>query len=1075
MDSNGEPCYPERSRLVEEAMEAIPSSSRGQDNSTIIGGSSESSDLQEASADGSEEEEPLFGGPSQQPQQTGVLTSALDAIRREFNSVSAGTGNDRAHVLFTLNRRQAIPRFTRPSRENQDPASTSATRLNPESAPFIPGGASNVYQTSETRVYQSQREVFSPNTATTQSFINGGGPAGGSVFDRERRSKTVPKIERSSVQVIKHTLHKKGAVSAILYKHDVPGPGASDVWPDMSHANRAPPHYYRVSSFRHMALQNDYREQSKKFSKWDVPANKSESRQIPSHSTIIWPPGRVPTEIFELIAEGLSRNDIKSMRLTCREFDRHISQVLFKTVVVPFNQGIYGMLDDDLSLKHKGKQKVGEAPKPLWWANSNKDEMYSGHGIDVFRGFGRHILRFGMSFEVNEETFMNIPKKVTMNNHTSFWGDYEWPPDEYRRFCDVAGIESTADRTPRMKIAFSELTKVQELALSIDAGLGWLSGPDQSIRSLILHQPPRVFGSRRGVVDRPIQAQQELWDYVESGYQAAESDVKVATLYKIPIARLTKEQEKELILDKSQPCLPFLNPRIIDAALPHSMMSACFSPGEEHRDDPETSADGVLFSSIVAPVAYEHQGSRLLPSKLTTAQKEWLLEIGWAQRAFLSSYMLAVIDNPTIFAKVHTLNFARIADRYLAHVSRRDFWVALPALNNVTIKVIPSWREVEKNEAEIVDMVRLTPSSCLNPFYDLLNTLSVRKSIKKLTLGYAAGGEHAEGLFARNNHVLPAPILREELSFRPDGEPAKEHFLLFPYVEQLTLENCWVEPHILTKFTKHHAGHCLKTLRLNSVSLSPIPRIRGHNLPPVSPPTPTVMLSRQLETLQTQMRRAEKQPNLQQIQQILMHQEQALQHMLTNEVLQAHPQWMPLHYTAATLQTTTHIAPGNIINQLPAIPLLMPFRAGSWPWVIDQISPGYNLTHFGSTHSRAVPNLKTNLETIDFESCGYVRLKGASFDQDEIIIRQGTPSAARDFFYNRAEMLKEVMLDSSNMLLGHITSAMPADEMAILQTGWFMRFGWEDREKARAAEFDNCPPGGTGRFAGVCSAGDQVE
>ena len=114
-----------------------------------------------------------------------------------------------------------------------------------------------------------------------------------------------------------------------------------------------------------------------------------------------WPGGRVPTELFEEIAGYLNRDDIKSMRLVCREFDRHISQVIFKTVVVPFNTEIYGMLGQEKP-DLKGKKKVAVENKSLLWKNANGDDVYNGHGLDVFRGFGQHILRFGMSFEVTE-------------------------------------------------------------------------------------------------------------------------------------------------------------------------------------------------------------------------------------------------------------------------------------------------------------------------------------------------------------------------------------------------------------------------------------------------------------------------------------------------------------------------------------------------------------------------------------------------------------------------------------------------------------------------------------------------
>src|SRR6185295_2643216 len=101
---------------------------------------------------------------------------------------------------------------------------------------------------------------------------------------------------------------------------------------------------------------------------------------------------------------------------------------------------------------------------------------------------------------------------------------------------------------------------------------------------------------------------------------------------------------------------------------------------------------GILFSSAVLPTDAGQLMSPIIPANLTKAQKEWLLETEWAQRAFMSSYMLAVIDNPMTFCNVHTLNISQLSDRYIGLLSRHDFWNALPNLANVVLKIIPGWR-----------------------------------------------------------------------------------------------------------------------------------------------------------------------------------------------------------------------------------------------------------------------------------------------------------------------------------------------------------------------------------------------
>jgi hypothetical protein len=109
-------------------------------------------------------------------------------------------------------------------------------------------------------------------------------------------------------------------------------------------------------------------------------------------------------EIYHMILEHLSRDDVKALRLTCKEIEFRISNILLQTVVVPFNTEIYGMLHD---VKGKGKlSELSTLPSSgrLAWKNSGNLNVYNGHGVDVFRGFGHHIKRYGMSFEVDEGT-----------------------------------------------------------------------------------------------------------------------------------------------------------------------------------------------------------------------------------------------------------------------------------------------------------------------------------------------------------------------------------------------------------------------------------------------------------------------------------------------------------------------------------------------------------------------------------------------------------------------------------------------------------------------------------------------
>jgi hypothetical protein len=204
---------------------------------------------------------------------------------------------------------------------------------------------------------------------------------------------------------ITSVLEKKGAIAALLYHSERPQAGATDVWPDIRDRSKAPSRYYHLSD----KFSNGSRLKRRGLSVHDClrPSKmvklKLKSCQNSMTQVQGWPKERLPTEMFEEITSYLSRDDIKSMRLVSREFDKHVSQVLFRTVVVPFNTEIYGMLRQDKKPEKKGRGKVKvEVNKGLSWKNASGDDVYNGHGLDVFRGFGPHIRKYAMSFDVDE-------------------------------------------------------------------------------------------------------------------------------------------------------------------------------------------------------------------------------------------------------------------------------------------------------------------------------------------------------------------------------------------------------------------------------------------------------------------------------------------------------------------------------------------------------------------------------------------------------------------------------------------------------------------------------------------------
>ncbi|KAF3039410.1 hypothetical protein E8E12_008841 [Didymella heteroderae] len=661
-----------------------------------------------------------------------------------------------------------------------------------------------------------------------------------------------------------NTLERHGAITAMVYHATELDAEATDIWPafrnkaklpvryallDVSRENRTNKELSTFSGRPQVATQDRYnlRGQSGAPTAFTPQAMTPRCTASGSKGRPLW---QLPVELVEQIIKHLNRDDVKSLRLVSRELNNYTSQAAFKTVVVPFNTEIYGMLGQEAKPDRKGKKRAKISRPEYWWKNANGDEVYNGHGLDVFRGFGRHILKYGMSFEVNEDSLSAPPLKSITEQKTSFWGNYDWPFEEYRRFDAVAGLEFAADETPRMKTAFSELTKVKELALSVDSGLGWLNGPDLSIRARILQTPPSIFASRQNVPDRRSQAQHELWQHIEDTHTRAGEDVRIASLYRLEGARPLTEAQETRLLATTQPHLPFLESHIPDEATPHDTADVVVSQPLDNMDLPDrhvlgssTANAGVLFtSSTLQCNDAAHVMSPIVPAALTKAQKEWLLETEWAQRAFLSSYMLSVIDNRNTFQLIHTLNISSLSDRYISALNRPDFWDALPNLRDVTLIVIPGWRTVEKDEAGFVDTPRLDPTGQVDTFCGLLQAqVAPRVMITKLTVGYTTGGEHAEGLHARNKLLMPAPLLplRARMHADPtippmetatvqDANMLRQALARFRHLEELTLRNCWITPSALVQFVKVHDDFALKKFTLDSVSLTAMLRPSGN-------------------------------------------------------------------------------------------------------------------------------------------------------------------------------------------------------------------------------------------------------
>ena len=541
-----------------------------------------------------------------------------------------------------------------------------------------------------------------------------------------------------------------------------------------------------------------------------------------------WPRGTIPVELFETITETLTHRDIRNMRLVCKEFESKTSGLLFKEVVVPFTSDLYDMIEDDVSARLSNQSKPGSIQPPVSRASlpqishlkeANGDSMYccktsdaaTKHGLHVFEGFGPHMNKFGIRLEVTEaDLSMANLKTDNVKYVEAYHGGYSWPPPGYARFGRLAGLEKIADETLRMTAALATLVNVREIGLSLDNGLGVLGGPDRSLHDMIFDRSNAVFEGSE-LSRRPTSnGLEQLWSHLRQSHSSFTTGV-----------RLSQERLMSCILTWS---------RDASAQLP-TVASAT-----EYDDItlwPSFETDGILsgvdLATPITGVFYTTSAEMnnnnttseghppLSPASLTSEQKQWILETGWAQSAFLDTYILALDDNPQVFHQITKVTISKVSSGLLSKLDRDTFWAALPCVKDVTLLVSPDWRVVDKDEAGCAVTHSVAPSLAVSTFFAIIHRITALDNIKRLRIGYTQGGENAKGMFGRNNNLMPAPIAALDQLLRPDPD-----VLAFDHLEDVTLVNCWMTPQALLQLASTQTITAVtgKTLTLESVSMT---------------------------------------------------------------------------------------------------------------------------------------------------------------------------------------------------------------------------------------------------------------
>jgi len=731
------------------------------------------------------------------------------------------------------------------------------------------------------------------------------------------------------------------------------------------------------------------------------------------------------------------------MRLVNKEFETKVSQYLFRVVVVPFRPEIYGISPEP-------------APTGSQDARAMRGSvMLQDKGMKVFKGFGSRISKFAMSFEFDENKLANPPVKSDQEAITSFWGIYRWPFKKYNRYTQLEGLEQTADETSTMTEALRFVTCAKVLGLSIDGGLGWLAGPDVNQKVAERGAKATVFGESRFVPEpkprapakggkMPISSCPDSSPGNKDGhYSSFERMLREAGYHGEslePSVRLLLETEElprdstsgQLLGGSSSSTLSWGGLRrsnhpqtVIEG---NSLTLASYqSDDDDNEIQPALAANG---DSKSKPESYS-----LKPNDLTNAQREMLLEIEWAQRAFMQSYVIAVIDNRLTFQNIEALTIARLPNRHLPILRRSDFWDSLPQLTSLSLAIIPDWRDVVKLPTSWVQDIRVAPSQSVSGVYQLLEDhISHRKNITTLHFEWLCGGEEAPGLFARNQHILAAPLVFKAMVNRV----RPPQVLSLPYVEHLSLKNCWISPHIMTRFGLSFRKLALQSLTLQSVSLTA-------SLPGNAQPNPLAGNGVNPQNAQ-----------------------QAVNQAAANNLLVNFQGLAAFAGQVAPAPPAPQAPIASPHDQVPA--WLEDPRIDSWAHIINTLTPGSTLAdmRYARGHGeKPQTRNRGNITTLHFESCGYVRLP-LDFDQT-VLDPPDVPDPQVNAIAKRISDFDSFMMKSNDHALGVIVNHISALETETLEEAFNMTVGWDESRSLLAVEAlaDGISHPGKGRFNGT--------
>ncbi|CAJ2507941.1 Uu.00g091270.m01.CDS01 [Anthostomella pinea] len=749
-----------------------------------------------------------------------------------------------------------------------------------------------------------------------------------------------------------------------------------------------------------------------------------------------WPAAKVPIELFILIAVHLDdRSDVQNMRLVSREFNAKLAADFFRNLVVHFGRDLYTTLDI--------------APSPSVRSSSVDITNRLMETTTIFDVFGTTIRRFGLALELTDEDLAASNDDDPLVLHKRPWGMYRWPRTASPSLLQKIAV-SLEDSTGVCRI-LRRLSRVQELALSCDGGLGYLRGPDTN--RLALSQKPAVFGDPN----------------LNPGHQSAPPrlDSDGPSQYeRLQQSMLAHGIAPDSVLAEIQKLLKNEGKTLEDLA--SEGRQRCPLP----RDRP--GRRGLVRECDCCKA--RSKTLRLQPDMLTAAQRQMLLHHLSAHQALIQSYLLGVIDNATTFVNLTNIKIASLPSFHVELLCRDEFWSKLPNLEKVSLAIIPDWRKVAELGPDSVKESQVYPTDAMPKVFNLLqNYIGKQQGIKHLHFEWLCGGELAPGRLQRNRHILPAPFLKEHLRVS-DSRP--ENLLILPFVTHLSLKNCWFAPHVFFRIIRTMAANSLQSLELETVSLTGPPHPKGvrGGRAPRDRHNGGQAGAAQAGAAQAGAAQAN-------AFQVLVAQAIAGQVNAGNNLP---PALLTLRNAIAQRGL---ILPTNILRSISTYlgepvdddsePVEEPPTL-SWAHIIDMLTPGETIRETLHQQEMIADPLieplhlkkQLHLRRLAFKSCGYVTIPDNRFISDRPL-EAGALDGINGWEVHRKEAqphcLKWFMQVNTDRLLGRTSSFLGKKEQLAMRRVFRFRTGWKDVYDDRvikAAKEDGIVAPGKGRFSG---------